>query len=66
MLLQRPRYTEIANFAAEIVAETDFHREMSLARKDREFERLKLIELRHCRWVESRVERLGEEIASYF
>lgn len=65
-LLQRHRFPEIANLASEIMAETEFQRQMSLARREHEFEELESIEARHEQWVESRAERLGEEIASQF
>ncbi len=65
-LLCRHQYSEIAGLAEEILAETTFQREMSAARREHEDDLLESITKKHEAWIESRAERLGDEIAAQF
>ena len=62
-LLCRHRYVEIARLAEELLTETSFKREMSVARRERNDGLLESITNDYETWIESRVERLGQEIA---
>lgn len=64
--LCRHPFSEIAALAEEMLTETAFQREMSAARREHEHALLESITKRHEAWVESRVERLGTEIAEHF
>jgi hypothetical protein len=65
-LLLRHPYRTIAALAEELLAEDDFQRELSAARREHEAEMLADIESRYERWIDSRVERIGKEIAERF
>ena len=62
-LLGRHRYVEIARLAEELLTETSFKREMSVARRERNDRLLESITNDYEAWIELRLERLGQEIA---
>lgn len=65
-LLRRHRLSEISLLAEELLAEDDFQRQLSAARREHESEFLQQIELRYDNWLDGRVDRLGEETAFRF
>ena len=62
-LLCRHRYAEVSRLAEELLTETTFKREMSVARRERNHRLLESITNDYEAWIELRLERLGQEIA---
>ncbi|MEM9413554.1 MAG: hypothetical protein AAGA30_20770 [Planctomycetota bacterium] len=65
-LLSRHTILEISLLARELLAEDDFLRQISAARRDREWEQLRQLNHQYELWLDMRTDRLGSEISERF